>query len=88
MARHSRQAESRRKLNRRAVPHEIYHGSSAMPIYEYRCQTCGNKFEKIRRMVDADNELECPDCRSKAVKRLQSAFAMAGCGSDSSGRFT
>jgi putative FmdB family regulatory protein len=59
-----------------------------MPIYEYRCRTCGNKFEKLRRMADADLELECPDCQSKKVERMQSAFATAGCGSGPAGRFT
>jgi putative FmdB family regulatory protein len=40
-----------------------------MPIYEYRCQTCGRQFEKLRRMAVADKELECPDCQSKKVER-------------------
>jgi len=59
-----------------------------MPIYEYRCQTCGRQFEKIRRMADADKELECPDCQSKRVERTVSAFATSGCGTGAGGRFT
>ena len=59
-----------------------------MPIYEYRCEKCGKKFEKLRRMADADREMECPDCQSTKIARMQSAFATAGCGSGSAGRFT
>ena len=59
-----------------------------MPIYEYRRQTCGRLFEKLRRMADADKELECPDCQAKKVDRTVSAFAMAGCGTGPGGRFT
>jgi len=56
-----------------------------MPMYEYRCQTCGERFEMLRRMADADRELECPECRSREVERLLSAFSTGGCGSSGSG---
>jgi putative FmdB family regulatory protein len=46
-----------------------------MPIYEYKCDSCGKGYEQIRRMSDADNNLECPDCRSTSVKRQLSSFA-------------
>jgi putative FmdB family regulatory protein len=46
-----------------------------MPIYEYKCDNCGNHYEQIRRMADADSALECPDCRSERVKRQLSSFA-------------
>ena len=59
-----------------------------MPLYEYRCQTCGKSFELLRRMSDADRDLECPDCRSLQVERLLSTFATGGCGTSASGRFT
>lgn len=61
-----------------------------MPIYEYRCQTCGKVYEQFRRMADADRDLECPECRSKEVERLFSAFSTAGgCGGgEGRGRFT
>jgi len=25
-----------------------------MPLYEYRCQKCGKRFEMLRKMQDAD----------------------------------
>ncbi len=59
-----------------------------MPLYEYRCQKCGKRFELLRRIKDADSDLECPDCRSANVERLLSTFAAGGCGPSPSGRFT
>ncbi|MEZ5400030.1 MAG: zinc ribbon domain-containing protein [Bryobacteraceae bacterium] len=58
-----------------------------MPMYEYRCQECGEKYEQLRRMSEADTGLACPRCASQKVERLLSAFATAGCGGGS-GRFT
>ena len=57
-----------------------------MPLYEYCCQKCGKRFEMLRRMADADRDLECPECRSTEVERLLSTFATGGC--SPSGRFT
>jgi putative FmdB family regulatory protein len=46
-----------------------------MPLYEYRCAGCGQTFEQLRRMQDADSNLECPKCRSAEVSRQLSTFA-------------
>jgi putative FmdB family regulatory protein len=59
-----------------------------MPIYEYRCQTCGKVYEQIRRASEADRDLECPECKSDRVERLVSSFATGGCGAGAGGRFT
>jgi putative FmdB family regulatory protein len=59
-----------------------------MPMYEYRCRKCSERFEMLRRMTDDDRDLECPECRSDEVERLLSAFSAGGCGSSGSGRFT
>lgn len=59
-----------------------------MPLYEYRCRTCGKSFEMLRRMTDADRDLECPDCLSAEVERLFSTFATSGCGTSDAGKFT
>ncbi|MBI5280088.1 MAG: zinc ribbon domain-containing protein [Candidatus Solibacter usitatus] len=46
-----------------------------MPIYEYACQECGTKFEKlIRREADLD-ALACPSCGQSRLARQQSTFA-------------
>jgi putative FmdB family regulatory protein len=59
-----------------------------MPIYEYRCETCQKVYEQIRRMSEADRNLECPDCKSTQVERLISSFAAGGCGTGTGGGFT
>jgi putative FmdB family regulatory protein len=45
-----------------------------MPIYEYRCGACGQRFEEL---VSASNEdvLPCPSCGSAETVRLYSSFA-------------
>lgn len=44
-----------------------------MPIYEYACQDCGTKFEKLMRR--ASDEIECPECRGKKLAQQWSTFA-------------
>ena len=49
-----------------------------MPIYEYRCQACGEEFEKlVHSSADAD-QVECPCCHQVHVKRLLSLFGLGG----------
>ena len=45
-----------------------------MPIYEYRCEDCGTKFEKLVRRSDTA-ELECPSCGKHHLKQELSTFA-------------
>jgi putative FmdB family regulatory protein len=46
-----------------------------MPIYEYRCEDCGTKFEKlVRRSEDVDT-LACPSCGEKHLAQELSTFA-------------
>ena len=45
-----------------------------MPIYEYRCESCEHKLEKLQRMSDGDL-VDCPECEQPALKRLVSAAA-------------
>lgn len=56
-----------------------------MPIYEYRCADCDEKFEKLVRFAEADSEVTCPKCGSVQTKRLISAFGWAGSGGSSGG---
>jgi putative FmdB family regulatory protein len=46
-----------------------------MPIYEYRCQDCGNKFEKLLRRSSEADGLECPSCGQKRLQQEFSTFA-------------
>ena len=50
-----------------------------MPMYEYRCKKCGERFEMLRRMSDADTDLVCPECQLEEVERMISSFAAGGC---------
>lgn len=59
-----------------------------MPLYEYQCQQCGNTFEMLRRIKDADSDAECPRCHSLKVERLFSTFAAGGCAPSGSRGFT
>ena len=55
-----------------------------MPIYEYLCQDCGTKFEKlVRRTADA-SETECPSCGQKHLQQEYSTFAAHANGSPKS----
>lgn len=55
-----------------------------MPIYEYRCDECGRRFEKLIRSLNRPPEIICPQCQSGQVQRLISAPA-AHTGSESGG---
>ncbi|MBW2146886.1 MAG: zinc ribbon domain-containing protein [Deltaproteobacteria bacterium] len=43
-----------------------------MPIYEYRCTTCGEKFEKL--VINRIETILCSTCGSPAVEKLFSRF--------------
>jgi putative FmdB family regulatory protein len=50
-----------------------------MPIYEYACNGCGSRFEKlVRRFAE---EVSCPACASQAVDKQLSVFAVGASGS-------
>lgn len=52
-----------------------------MPIYEYRCQSCGHEMEKLQRLSDAPL-VDCPACQTPALTKLISAagFRLKGGG--------
>jgi len=56
-----------------------------MPIYEYRCQECGEKFEKfVRSMNNLGPEVKCPKCGANMkVEKLLSGFGFEISGSSS-----
>ncbi len=67
-----------------------------MPLYEYRCATCGSRFEVLRRVGQGTEGLACPQCGRGEVEKEFSTFAgsVAGGGTGGgsscspSGRFT
>jgi putative FmdB family regulatory protein len=53
-----------------------------MPIFEYRCEACGHKFEAI--LFGAQTP-ECPQCHTDKLEKQLSTFAVSvGKGSVSS----
>lgn len=52
-----------------------------MPIYEYRCESCGHELDKLQKLSDAPLT-DCPECGQPALKRLISAagFRLKGGG--------
>jgi len=42
-----------------------------MPIFEYECNSCGNKFEIIYLPNEKEDPV-CPKCNSKDVKKVMS----------------
>jgi putative FmdB family regulatory protein len=52
-----------------------------MPIYEYQCQSCGDKFEIMHRMSEGPSK-SCDECGSADLKKLISAvgFQLKGTG--------
>ena len=46
-----------------------------MPIYEYRCSSCGHEVEALQRLADAPL-LDCPACHAAALIKLVSAAAI------------
>ena len=40
-----------------------------MPLYEYRCDQCGHRFEKIQKF-DAEPETACPKCGGELHRPL------------------
>ncbi len=49
-----------------------------MPIYEYRCDACGEEFERLVFSGDEESEIDCPKCGAQKCRRQMSAFATSG----------
>jgi len=49
-----------------------------MPMYEYRCEECGEEFEKIVRFSEASLNQACPACESKKTYKKISMAAAIG----------
>jgi len=43
-----------------------------MPIYDYKCSECGNKFEIL--VMNKKEEIICPACESSNIKKCLSTF--------------
>lgn len=63
-----------------------------MPLYEYRCPRCDERFEVLQRLGASGVGLACPKCGFVGVAREASSFASAGGSAERAcsprGRFT
>ncbi|UXI67681.1 FmdB family zinc ribbon protein [Tahibacter amnicola] len=52
-----------------------------MPIYEFECADCGNRFDRLQKLSDPD-PTDCPSCTRPSVQRRVTApaFRLAGGG--------
>jgi len=56
-----------------------------MPMYEYRCDSCGDSFERYSSGTnEADRGGACAKCGKGRVKKVFSTFASSCCGSGGS----
>jgi putative FmdB family regulatory protein len=48
-----------------------------MPIYEYECPKCKERFEVLQRINEDATALQCPKCGADKPKRVLSGFFSA-----------
>ena len=56
-----------------------------MPMFEYACRECGERFEELRSIRDDGPPPECPACGSTEATKLFSPFATASAGTGGGG---
>ena len=56
-----------------------------MPVYEYRCEECHERFEMRRSYAESDAAADCPICHTQHTRRLLSNFCAMSSSSDGGG---
>jgi len=49
-----------------------------MPLYEYRCRGCSERFEVLQRLGASGDDVLCPRCGEEKPERVLSTFAAGG----------
>jgi putative FmdB family regulatory protein len=49
-----------------------------MPIYEYECRKCNERFEVLQKASDDGSDLHCPKCQADKPERVLSTFCSGG----------
>ena len=62
-------------MGERIIYNEELFLSANMPLYEYQCDSCGHRFEKIRQFSDPPLDV-CPQCGKGPVTKLLSSPAI------------
>ena len=47
-----------------------------MPVYEYQCKACQNKYSEILSIKESDDTPACPSCGSEEVQKLVSPVSV------------
>jgi len=50
-----------------------------MPIFEYKCSQCEKEFEKLV-FAGEENNISCPECKSRDIVKKMSATSFMGTG--------
>ena len=67
-----------------AIVHQSFFQEQFVPIYEYACQGCSQKFEQLVRSMSKSQKFKCPNCGSEKTARTLSVFAVGAESSKSS----
>ena len=54
-----------------------------MPVYEYTCEECGERFELFLRSPSQQANAVCPQCGTHSVKKAVSLFGVGAASSSS-----
>ena len=46
-----------------------------MPIYQYECDKCGQRFDFRREIGEVNKEPKCPKCGADSVRRVYSVHS-------------
>lgn len=49
-----------------------------MPIYEYECRECKERFEVLQRVGEGNEDLCCPKCDANKPEKVLSPFCSGG----------
>lgn len=55
-----------------------------MPIYEYRCEECGQRFDAFFRRTE-DAEKDVPSCKRCGSRKVRKMFSVIGLGNPAGG---
>ncbi len=55
-----------------------------MPIYEYKCNNCGNCFEQLVFNSEDEKDINCKKCGGQEIKKVISSFACISQGGEPS----
>ncbi len=59
-----------------------------MPIYEYQCTQCEERFEVRQSMGEDGSKLHCPKCTAPNPKRVISSFSSPGSSTSESSKIS